>query len=178
MSVGSMVALTAERVVKPVEGMHRAISAPWFKAVGTIGRPVQVAHDVISGVVYGSIRLGAQAIGVAVDARGTKSSSAVPGRAAVNGLWGDSLGRLDRRLGTSMSLRDSHGAPVLPHADLGAAFPTATDHLVVLVHGLFKTEGCWDGSDARPGLIQSLKDHPALTPVTIRYNTGRRVAPN
>jgi pimeloyl-ACP methyl ester carboxylesterase len=174
-----MVTLAAERIIKPVEGMHRAIAAPWFAALGAIGEPLRVAHDVTSRVVYGSIRIGAEAVGAALNARvPSDSSSADPARAFVNGLWGDALGRHALRLGTSMSIRDSQGAPLPVGSELAAAFPTATSRLVVLVHGLIKTERCWYGTDTRPGLIRSIESHPDLTPVTIRYNTGLAVAGN
>ena len=69
MAVGSMVTLAAERIIAPVEGMHRAIAAPWFAALGAIGKPLSVAHDVTSRVVYGSIRIGAEAGGAALNRR-------------------------------------------------------------------------------------------------------------
>ncbi len=179
MSVGSMVTLAAERIVKPVEGMHRAIAAPWFAALGAVGAPVRVAHDLISRVVYGSIRIGAAAVGVGLDTRvAPDSSSADPLRAFVNGLWGDALGRHEPRVATAMSVRDSSGAPIPLGPELHAAFPDATGRLVVLVHGLVMTERSWDGTDGNPGLIRSLEDSPVLTPVAVRYNTGLAVAAN
>jgi pimeloyl-ACP methyl ester carboxylesterase len=41
-----------------------------------------------------------------------------------------------------------------------------------------QTERCWRGTDTRPGLSRSLEDHPDLTPVSVRYNTGRAIAAN
>jgi pimeloyl-ACP methyl ester carboxylesterase len=179
MSVGSIVTLAAERIARPVEGMHRAIARPWFAALGAVGRPVRVAHDMISRVVYGSIRIGAEAVGVGLDARVAPDSvSADPARAFVNGLWGDTLGRHEPRLGTTMTIRDPGGVPIRTGGELTEAFPAATGRLVVLVHGLIKTERCWHGTDTRPGLIRSLEDHPALTPVAVRFNSGLAVATN
>lgn len=179
MSVGGMFALAAERIIKPVERMHRAVAAPWFAALGAPGRPVGVAHDVVSRVVYGSIRIGAEVVGLGLDARIAPNSSSVEGaQAFVNGLWGDALGRHEPRLGTSMGVCDAQGAFIPPGADLTEAFPVATNRLVVLVHGLTKTERCWNGTDTRPGLISPVEGHPALTPLAIRYNTGRAVAAN
>lgn len=179
MSLGSAVSLAAERIVKPVEGMHRAIAKPWFAAVGVLGKPVHVAHEAISRVVYGSIRVGAAAVGIGLDVRTSADPSAAGGvRAFVNGLWGDKLGRHEPRLGTPMSVCDQRGSPIPLGTELASAFPAATGHLVVLVHGLIKTERCWYGTDTRPGLIQPLEGHPALTPVAVRYNTGLAVATN
>jgi pimeloyl-ACP methyl ester carboxylesterase len=179
MSVGSIVTLATERIVEPVEGMHRAIAAPWFAALGAAGRPVRVTHDVISRVVYESIRLGAAIVGAGVDTRvAPDSSSADRAQAFVNGLWGDTLGRHEPRVGTSMSVRDRQGVPIPLGSEFPAAFPTATDRLVVLVHGLVKTERCWHGTDTKPGLMRALEDDPALTPVAVRYNTGHSVGTN
>ena len=63
MSLGCAVSLAAERIVMPVERMHHAIARPWFAALGTLGKPVQLAHDAISRMVYGSIRFGAVVVG-------------------------------------------------------------------------------------------------------------------
>jgi hypothetical protein len=179
MSLGSTVALALERIVEPVEGMQRAIAGGWLAALGPVGRPVRLAHDAVARVVYGSIRLGAAAVGVGLDTVGaveTRTAESV--QALVNGLWGDALGRHEDRLGMSMSLRDGRGAPVAVGSELAAAFPAATGQLVVLVHGLIKTERCWHDRNGEQGLIGSLEDHPSLTPIAIRYNTGIRVAAN
>jgi hypothetical protein len=159
--------------------MHRAIARRWFGALGAAGEPTRRVHDTVSGLVYGAIRLAGAAVGVAVDAglpverRGADSVQAI-----VNGLWGDALGRHEERLGITMGVRDPAGRSVGPDCDLAAAFPTATAHLVVLVHGLVKTERCWRGTDGHGGIYRALEDHPALTPVPVRYNSGLRVSVN
>jgi len=174
-----MVTLATERIVRPVEGMHLAIAAPWFAALGAAGKPVRVVHDVISRVVYGSIRIGAEVVGVGLDTRvAADSSSADSALAFVNGLWGDALGRHEPRLGSSMSVRDARGALIPLGPEITEAFSEATGRLVVFVHGLINTERSWTGTGAGPGLIDSVEDHPDLTPVAIRYNTGRAVATN
>jgi pimeloyl-ACP methyl ester carboxylesterase len=174
---GNMFSLAVDRIVQPVEGMHRAISAPWFAALGAVGRPIRAWHDFVSGAVYSSIRIGAEVLGNGLDARSTPNSRlASRGEALVNGLWGDDLGRHERVPGSSMSVRDPDGAPVRVGPD--AFPPTTTNHLVVLVHGLVETERCWYGTDSTPGLIDTLQAHPDLTPIAIRYNTGRAVATN
>lgn len=179
MSLGSTVALGTERAVEPVQGMHRAIVGRWFAALNPVGTPIRWVHDAISSVVYGSIRLTGTVVGIGLDAgmaveQGTTDSV----QAYVNGLWGDTLGRHEDRLGISMGIRDSRGVPVTVGPGLGAAFPATTGRLVVLVHGLMETEQCWHGADTDPGLAQALEDHPDLTPIPIRYNTGLRVSDN
>jgi pimeloyl-ACP methyl ester carboxylesterase len=179
MSLGSAVALATERVVKPVEGMHRAISGRWFGTIGPVGEPVRLAHDAISSVVYTSIRIGGTALGIGLDMGMTVNQrSADSIQAFVNGLWGDDLGRHEESVGISMGIRDRQGAPVRIGPEIAAAFPEATGRLVVLVHGLVETERSWNGKDTGSGLSQAIDIHPALTPVSIRYNTGLRVSAN
>lgn len=179
MGIGSAVALATERIVEPVEGMHRAIAGRWFAAMGPAGRPVRVAHTTISRLVYGSVRLGATVVGLGLDARvPVEPRTAESIQAFVNGLWGDALGRHEHGLATSMSIRDRHGAPVVIGPEVTAAFPEATGRLVVLVHGLAKTERCWNGAGTEPGLTESLGTEAAFTPVAIRYNTGLPVSVN
>ena len=98
MSLGSTVSLAVERIVEPVEAMHRAIAKPCFTALGALGKPVHRAQDAISRLVYESIRIGATAAGIGLDAwKSDDSSSAGAAQAVVNGLWGDTLGRYERR---------------------------------------------------------------------------------
>ena len=179
MSAGSIIALATERIVEPVEGMHRAITGRWFGVLGTGGDSVRPIHDAVSNVAYGSVRIGGSVAGMLLDHGSTFESSAVDSaQAIVNGLWGDALGRHEDRLGISMDIRDRDGSEVAAGSELSAAFPAATGRLVVLVHGLVKTEQCWHGTDTDPGLAQSIEGHPDLTVVSIRYNTGLRVSTN
>jgi pimeloyl-ACP methyl ester carboxylesterase len=41
-----------------------------------------------------------------------------------------------------------------------------------------ETERCWLGADGEPGLKGALEISPEVTPLAIRYNTGRRVSDN
>lgn len=165
--------------MEPVEGMHRAIARRWFNAVGPVAKPVRLLHDATSSLVYGSIRLGATVLSVGIDASVALESRATDAiQASTNGLWGDQLGRHETRLGLSMGIRNRDGGLVTPGSQLASAFPDATGHLVVLVHGLFLTERCWAGDESNAGIIGALDDHPALTPVAVRYNTGLRVPTN
>ena len=176
MSLGSAITLAIGRLVDPVEGMHRAIASRWFAAVGPAGRPVQTVHDTTSGIVYESIRLAGTAVGLGLDAAVSVRPATVDGiQAITNGLWGDRLGRHTDRLSIDMSLRDRKGDVIF----LGGESPTpATGHLVVLVHGLANTERSWHGTESSPGLLAALDDHPDLTPLTPRYNTGLSIADN
>jgi pimeloyl-ACP methyl ester carboxylesterase len=179
MLAGSAIALVTERVAAPVEGMHREIARRWFTAVGSPARPVQRVHDSVANAAYASVRIGGAAIGCAVDTRVDDGSPAVESaQSIVNGLWGDTLGVRSDHLGIPMSVRDGNGAAVRIDAGLGRALPNATGRVVVLVHGLMETERCWNGTAADAGLFRTLGEHPALTPLPIRYNTGLRTSAN
>jgi hypothetical protein len=173
MSLARSIALATDRLVEPVEGMHRSISGRWFRALGSIGRPIRPAHDAIARLVYHSIRLTGAVAGAGFEARtGADHPGADRAVAVVNGLWGGDGADLP------MTLRDADGAPIDVEADLAAAFRNPTDRIVVLVHGLMETERVWAGSTDHPGLYSRLQRHPEFTPVAVRYPTGRSVDAN
>jgi pimeloyl-ACP methyl ester carboxylesterase len=60
------------------------------------------------------------------------------------------------------------------------AFPSATPRLVVFVHGLMGTEFPWDWWAAQNGgtYATRLSHDLKLTPVYVRYNTGRHISEN
>lgn len=177
-SVGNTVAFTTERIVAPVEGMHRAIADRWFGIAGPVGEPVRVAHDSISSAVYRSLRLGGTALGMGLDyGLNVSEERADMVQAWVNGLWGDGFGEREPRLAIKMGIRDSAGQPVRIDA-LEDVYPRPSGRIVVLVHGLTDTERCWVGNGVQPGLADTLEADPELSPVAIRYNTGLRISDN
>ncbi|MGA7272593.1 MAG: hypothetical protein WB239_16085, partial [Acidimicrobiia bacterium] len=131
MGIGSALALGVERLMAPVEGIHTAIARRWMRRLGPLGSRVGGPYEAATRLVYGSIRIGTAAVGAGLD----HVVAVQPGtmdalRSWTNGFFGDGLGRHERRLGTSMSLRVDPA-------------PEATSRLVVLVHGLGRTERCW-----------------------------------
>ena len=179
MSAGNSIALATQRMVAPVQGMHRAISSRWFGAVGPASLPVRRTHDAVSDVVYGVLRAGGAVAGYILESRMSDVSPVSESiQSVVNGLWGDDLGRYGPELEIPMTVRDRSGDPVNLSADLGVAFPDATGHVVVLVHGLLETERCWQGLGEEPGLVEALEAHPVLTPAPVRYNSGLRISEN
>lgn len=109
----------------------------------------------------------------------------LPGRgsdvlAVVNGLFGDALAHQDSSLAIPMSFRTSAGGKVpLERKALAATLPQATGRLCVLVHGLMSSESVW-GFPARPDLTygELLARDRGLTPLYVRYNTGRHISSN
>jgi pimeloyl-ACP methyl ester carboxylesterase len=109
----------------------------------------------------------------------------LPGRgsevlAAVNGLFGDELAHRGSSLAVPMSFRTCDGQEVsLERKALATTLPQVSGRLCVLVHGLMSTESMW-GFPARPDLTygELLARDRGLTPLYVRYNTGRRISTN
>lgn len=114
--------------------------------------------------------------------------TALPGRreaavAVVNGLFGDALDDQGSPFATPMTIRA--GATALPLergalADaLGAAGVAATPKLCLLVHGLMSTESIWHiGHDPSTTFGTLLAREHGVTPLAVRYNTGRHISVN
>ncbi len=175
MGVGSAGALGVVRIVDAVEGMHRGISDRWFDALGQFGRVARVPSAATARFVFSSIRTGAGVLGAGIDAL-AKVERATAERADV---WATGLlGGDQDPPGSGMSVRDANGDPIPMGPELASAFPDATGRLVVLVHGLVTTERCWQGTEPGTSLAGVLAGHRDLTPVLIRYDSGRPVADN
>ena len=176
------------RVPGGIWATHRALAGRVFRMTGPVGRGVQLAHDGISGAVYGSLRGGTRMLGVAAGAatRGRPgrvvSTTALGGAAigAINGLIGDTLERDQSALHQPMSVRvDDLPVPADPDS-LAAAFPNAGPRIVVFVHGLMGTELGWrlGARHGRESYGARLERELGCTPVDVRYNSGRHISEN
>lgn len=112
----------------------------------------------------------------------------LPGRlddgvAVVNGLFGDALDDQGSSLATSMTVRAGVTELPLERKALGDALTEAvvdvSPRLCLLVHGLMSTESVWQFPGAGSTTYGSLlaRDH-GVTPLTLRYNTGRHISTN
>ena len=155
--------MATHRLVDVVEGMHHAITRPWFSLAGSAGDGLHRMHRTGVSGMYRFVRFGGSAVAAAVDRGGVADSAGVDSATAVAcALWGDDPAR---PVHTATSIRDTTGGVLLPTADgLGAGFPDAKHRLIVLIHGLGQTERCWNDSS------RTLGDGSSL--VRIRYNTG------
>jgi PGAP1-like protein len=176
-----------------VEEMHDGIAGRAFGSAGPPAVAGRGVHDLIAGSVYASIRgafrgaaLAAGAV-AATAASGRALEESGPARTALavlNGAYGDLVDRSAPALALPMSVRaDGHDVPLRPEP-LAAAFPDATDRLVVFLHGLTEHEGAWRYRAARhegaPDETYGslLRRDLAMTPVYLRYNTGLHISDN
>lgn len=170
-----------------IRDMHLGIAARAFRAVGPMGRPVQVVHDELSRRGYEAVGSGAGLVGRAVDGvmqsrrigeriilSGTRPGSALV--AALNGLIGDQLERSGSDLHQPASVRVDGQVVALDSGSLAAAFPDATSRLVVFLHGLMGDEYYWHWRGRSYG--SRLRTELGYTPVYLRYNSGRHVSEN
>ena len=172
-------------------GFHRAIATRAFKASGPGAIPARVAHDAISSRAYRAVGGAGRVIGMAADATlgrrrvsdGRALSSSPRGAlvvGALTGLIGDRLEREGNDLHESMSVRLG-GRPVALDAEpLAAAYREPTGRLVVFLHGLMESEFAW-AIGAGPGgdtYGARLRRDLELTPVELRYNSGRHISEN
>ncbi|MFT4036505.1 MAG: alpha/beta hydrolase, partial [Patulibacter sp.] len=103
---------------------------------------------------------------------------------AIQGFAGDLLERRGSPLATDLALYVG-GEPVAPtSAALAAAYPHATDHLAVFLHGLCETEHAWRGFGRRTERAQRepfpdrLARDLGATPLLVRCNSGRHISDN
>lgn len=174
-----------------IRDMHLGIADRAFKGVGAAARPVQLIHDAFSRSAYAAIA-GATALagraadttlvsqGVGEDAR---LSSTRPGAAlvsALDGLIGDRLERSGSDLHQPASVRAGGEAVPVGEGSLRAAFPQASSHVVLFLHGLMGNEFYWDWGGERPGDTYGarLQSDIGCTAVYLRYNTGLHISEN
>lgn len=180
---------------KFVQAMHQGIASRPFGILGEAAAPVRVLHDAVSRAVYSGVggglgagsRLASRALAQREAAQAQALADRPGGSAAlsvVNGLYGDHLVRGEQPLAFGMELR-CHGARVaLSREGLAAAYPDASERIVLFAHGLFGDEHAWrvfplrGRGPERPTYGERLQRELGFTPLTLRYNTGLHVSEN
>ena len=196
-AVPRLVGTGAAQATEIVRDTHLAVAS---RAFGTVGLPAAVpraVHNGISRLVYASVRgafvAGGIAAGAAAGAAATRWGS---GRALtsdrrahralsiLNGAVGDKLAGPMAPLALPLAVRvDGRDVDITPDG-LEAAFPDATDSLVVFAHGLIENEDWWHwGAEETYGdpsvtYGSQLRRDLGMTPVYLRYNTGLPVGRN
>lgn len=180
-----------------IRDIHGGISHGVYAVVdalaGPAARPIRVVQDTITEGVYAvtgrGLDVGSRLVGAAVAARKARSgadhASLHDGPAAHHviaigsGLIDDSLVGQVPSLRPTMHVRERGTRVELTREGVGAAYPEATDEIVVFLHGLVETEAAWRlSAKTRPPYADRLRADLGLTPVMVRYNTGLRVSEN
>ena len=176
-------------IVGTVRDVHHAVSSRLFGATRRIGgRVPESLHDAavtsVYGAVSGALRLSSGSVrALASRGVGRPIESTSRGRlvvAAVNGLIGDELRALDDPQAITMAIRAAgHDVPVADEP-VAAAFPQATSHPVIFVHGLCENDESWLRGEQAHGstYARRITDETDGTPVMIRYNTGLHISEN
>jgi pimeloyl-ACP methyl ester carboxylesterase len=182
-------------IVGTVREVHGAVSNRVHGVIDHVAGGTTIGHrihDGVSKVVYTSISASlkasakglkvASAAGIGSEIEATPRGRFV--RAAVNGLIGDRLRDEGSSFAFDIGARVDGRDVVLTPEAVGAAYPGATDKLVVFVHGLSENEAYWNRA-AKPrrevpdrrSYGDRLTDH-GWTPVYLRVNTGLPISEN
>lgn len=95
--------------------------------------------------------------------------------AALNGAVGDRLAAAGHRLAIPTGWRDAGGDVTTEAA--AAALAAGGGHAAVMVHGLMADDVCWrEPGFGLAGLGPQLERELGLTPLIVRYNSGRHVS--
>jgi hypothetical protein len=175
--------------------LHEAIAGRVFGALGAQGAPFRAAHDAVSSAIYAGVRVaggaGGHLAGAAVGLTRDRDAPALVDHpragfavGALNGVLGDRLHDRGSPLAVPMTVRaGDRDVPLTPEG-LSDAFPDAARRVAVFLHGLCETEHSWKLGTTRedgpplPTYAQRLQADLALTPVLLRYNSGRRISDN
>ncbi len=174
-----------------LHAIHGSIAARAFNYVGPAAAPVQWVHDKVAGAVYGGLGGSVRGAGRVADgmlARRPRVAQRVVSTtprgaalvAAVNGLIGDTLERRQSPLHQPMAVRMHGEALDLTRDALREAYPTAAPRIAVFLHGLMETEFSWLRGSHESGESYGtlLERELGMTPVYVRYNSGRHISEN
>ena len=180
----------AKSTVKVLTGIQTAISGGVFESIRVINGITRFTVTAVADVAEAGLEQTSEfddlelATPISSSAAGTASWYVDYAQASINGFWGDYLSRRKHRLDLGMTLRH-HGRhlPATPEA-FAAAFPNPTNKVCVFVHSLASTEWLWSLSseehygDPDVTFGTRLADDLGLTPIYLRYNTGRHISEN
>jgi pimeloyl-ACP methyl ester carboxylesterase len=189
LGLGDLIGLVVDRIASPVEGVHRALADRSLRWTGVGGESTRRMVDTAISTFYSAIRLSGSAVGTSVGLGASVASSRSQPlsesrfgsrvQAAINATWGDDLEQRGSEMSIEMSVRNVGGTPIRISPDaFAASFPDPGVRVVVLVHGLGRTESCWQAKGGQTGLWDLLAADPSRSTVMVRYNTGRHISEN
>ncbi len=181
-----------EVVVQTVRDTQRAWTDRVYGAVNRAthggGATTQQIHQGVSEAVFATIGLGLKATSLAASGAARVARGRGPGLtsprartvwSALNGLLGDRFHLEGSPLTITMSVRLDGADVALEPVALAAAFPSATDRVVVFLHGLGEHEGHWQTRREELGTTYAeTLAAEGWTPVLLRINTGLSLREN
>jgi pimeloyl-ACP methyl ester carboxylesterase len=209
-ALGDALAQGLHGTTSRVEEVHQALARRSFGAYGPARRWPEAVHDRIAASIYSAVRavgpaairtgaLGIGSAGATGPARDNGSApDAGPARDAgpdkregspraslalgmFNGVFGDALARRRNGLALRMAVRlDGRNVALTPES-LRRSFPSATDRIVVFVHGFGETDDSWrwfaqtHWHDPSLNYGELLRRERGFTPIYVRYNSGRPI---
>jgi pimeloyl-ACP methyl ester carboxylesterase len=165
-ALGRLGARTFADAVTHVERVHGAVATRAFRPASFVGAPARYTHDAIAKAVYACVRGAGRGVGLAaaeVGALVPRTERAASPRtklaqSILNAAIGDKLAAHDDPLAIRMSARiDGDRTPAV----------------AVFLHGLAENDDSWGHRFGR-----GLRADFGLTPVYVRYNTGRHISDN
>ncbi|MFW0794812.1 alpha/beta hydrolase [Gordonia sp. CPCC 205515] len=176
------------RALVGISKMHATVADSVFSGLRCVlGDSVESAraiHDTVSTGTYGAVAATVATAGrlaeIAAETTGgvpSHSSRGATGLAILNGLIGDELAGSGSPLAPEMSIRVRGVSIEIEPAELTDAYPHASSHLVVFLHGLMEAEYAWSGG-GKPTYGARFADDFGATEIQIRYNTGRHISDN
>ncbi len=190
-STGRLAGQGLGSAIDMVRDTHFAITTRVEQFLPETAAPVMITERAISSLVYGLVgaahrtlpRAITAGVDVALPATAPPPSQTGKGAAAAaaaNALWGDRFTRDHEAVAVRMAVRRAGRDIPLDTESLCAAFPRATENLVLFVHGLGEDDRVWrlshEGDPTTYG--QRLASEYGVTELRLRYNTGLHISQN
>ena len=175
-------------VLAAVRDIHQAVASRVLPATRLLGGGVpERIHGIASGVLYAGLSTAMRSSANGLRALGRRGVGApleasVSGRqllASINAMVGAELAAGGDPGAIGMALRvGAHDVPV-DGAALAAAYPQATDKIVLFLHGLGENDESWQLREDEGAVYASqVAAKTDWTPLVLRYNTGLGVSDN
>ncbi|MEM7136367.1 MAG: alpha/beta fold hydrolase [Myxococcota bacterium] len=180
----------AKSTATVVTSVQRAISGGVFESIRVVNGLVRDGADAVIDLTEHEFESAMEeasetlATPLSSEAAGTASWVIDQAQASINGLWGDYLARRQSDLDLGMDFRVDGRSLQLDPQSLRDAIDQPSSKVAVFVHGLATTEWLWslDSEEhyGTPAVTfgSRLRDDYGITPLYVRYNTGRHISQN